>query len=1174
MTRRTIYGLALFLTTIILFGSISALADTKGSISGIVTDSSGAALPNVGVTATEAATNVQSTTVSDSKGLYSLPTLNVGTYTIRVSAAGFSDFEETGIKVDTNSSIRIDVKLKVGSVTNLVTVESESLRIETQSSQMGQVIESDKIEAVPLNGRSFIDLLALQPGVSPYSVTAFNTGTGIGGRTVSGSLSNGSQSVNGGRSGSNAYLINGAYAEEGAHQAAAMVPNLDSIAEFRIITNNYNAEYGNYSGGQINVVTKAGTNKIHGDIFEFLRNTDLDAKNYYAAHVSPYKQNQFGGTIGAPIRRDKIFGFADYQGTRQSIAAVKTYAVASEAEHNGDFSQLESSLTKTVGGSGGAQTAWAQVLSQRLGYTVTQGEPYYVEGCTTITQCVFPNGIIPTKAVDPVSKNLIGYVPLPTDTTKGLFSTTAYSTTLADDKGSARVDMNTRFGSLFAYYFRDHFNGVTPFFRHTNVPGFSSGTTGFTQMANLGLTTTINPSTVNDLRLVYLRVSGTLGLPIGGTGSGEIAKLGFTTPWGDAGGLSPVVPSYEGVPVVALKSNSANLGTTNSTIREANNTVQFLDNFIKTIGLHSFQVGVDYHYDQINERNTSCPNGCFTFNGTETGVDFADLMIGAPSAFSQAGQTQLNSRSNYFGAYVQDSWRVRPTLTLNLGVRWDISQPWYDTKNMLSTFVPGEQSQVFPNAPTGMVFPGDKGIAKTIAPTKYDNIAPRIGFAYAPASGKMSIRGGYGIFYSSIQQVSGMNTAGGPPFNVYYGSPVKPNLDSPFTDRFTGASEGVRFPVPLPPSNVSVAHPDPVDFTQFEQISGSFGIYPTNGLPMLQNYELSVQHAFGAATVFTLSYVGTSGRHQMTSVEANPGDQALCLFLSDPNNLDPNSPVCGPNGEDQEYIKKDGTLVEGTRSIFNTLALGSNPWMKASAVSSYNSLQTSLEHRDRFENFLIAYTWSKSMDNSSDVFDSTNPYNPRQSHALSFHDVPHNFVASYSVQLPFNKLVGGAFAKPITAGWTVSGVTSFISGEVIALSEGDDDNALSGAYNAGFDTPSYAHNGSSLFQRGVTSKDPRNRLLPYFNPNFFAPEPIGQVGNAMRRYFHGPGVNNTNLTLAKNTQITSSTQVQFRAEAFNVFNHAQFDGADGEIGDAGDTFGYNLAARDPRIMQLALKFIF
>jgi len=1166
-----------------LFVAATAWADIKGAISGIVTDPGGAVVAGVSVTATNVATGVQNTTTTDGKGLYSFPALAVGTYTITIKHTGYSNFEETGIVIDANSLVRIDVKLQLATVTATVTVNSNALQVETENTEMGEVIEAEKITSVPLNGRSFIDLLALQPGVSPYTVTAFNTGTGIGGKTISGSLSDGNQSMNGGRSGSNAYLVNGAYAEEGAHEAAAVVPNLDSIAEFRIITNNYNAEYGNYSGGQVNIVTKGGTNQFHGSAFEFLRNTDLDAVNYYQSKVGPYKQNQFGGTLGGPIRKNKIFGFVDYQGTRQTISVTQNYNVASSAEHTGDFSLLKSSLTGVVGGSGSGQESWAQALSTRLGYTVTQGEPYYTAGCTSTTQCVFPGAQISTTgsnaAIDPVSKNLIGYVPLPTSGNN--FTTAAYANTLNDEKGAARVDANTRLGSVFAYYFRDHFNGVTPFYRHTNVPGFSSGSTGFSQMVNAGLTTTINNSTVNDIRLVYLRVSGTLGQPIGGVAPGEIATLGFTTPWGTSGGLSPIVPSYEGVPVVALK--KANFGTTNSTIRQANNTVQFLDNFMKVVGTHSFQLGIDYHYDQINERNTSCPNGCYGFNGSETGIDFADLLIGAPSSFSQAGATQLNSRSTYFGAYAQDGWRVRPTLTLNLGVRWDVSQPWYDAQNMLSTFVPGEQSRVFPNAPTGMVFPGDFGIPKTISPTRFDDFAPRIGIAYAPPSGKFSVRAGFGIFYSAIQQVSGMNTAGGPPFNVYYNSPVKPTLDSPYIDRYSGSFEGIKFPVPLPPSNVSASHPDMVNFSQFEPITGSYGIYPGNGLPVLQNYELSVQRSFGSATVATVSYVGTSGRHQMTTIEANPGNQALCIYLSDPANVAPGTATCGPTLEDQQYIESNGTVVNGTRTVFGSLALGDNALMKSAAGSSYNSLQASLKHRDKYEDFLIGYTWSKSMDNGSDVFDSSNPYNPSLSRALSWADVPQRLVASYTVQLPFNKLIGGnGIVNRVTAGWSVSGITSFTSGEIIGLTENYDDNALTGAYSALVDTPSYANNGSKLFQGGVTSNNPRNgQSLPYFNYNFFTTEPIGQIGNAMRRYFHGPGMNNTDLTLEKSTKIVGTTQLQFRAEAFNVFNHTQFDGADGEIGDMCDPsslgpgcFGYNSSVHPARVMQLALKLLF
>jgi Carboxypeptidase regulatory-like domain len=1173
MNRRIKLILTFCLTAIVLSVTMTARADIKGAVSGIVTDPKAAVIPGASVTATNIETRVQSRTVTDGKGFYSLPALPLGTYTISIKTVGFSEYEQTGVVIDANSSIRLDVALQLATVTNMVTVKSNALQIETQSTQMGEVIEAEKIEAVPLNGRSFIDLLALQPGVSPYTITAFNTGTGIGGKTISGALSDGNQSVNGGRSGSNAYLINGGYAEEGAHQAAAMVPNLDSIAEFRIITNNYNAEYGNYSGGQVNIVTKSGANRFHGSAFEFLRNNDFDAKNYYAATVSPYKQNQFGGTLGAPIIRGRVFGFLDYQGTRQTIASVQNYAVASAAEHAGDFSLLGSSLSKVVGGSGTGQTKWAQVLSSRLGYTVTQGEHYYTPGCTTTAQCVFPNAKIPTTGFDPVGKNLTPYVPLPTNTATNFFGTTAYSQTLSDDKGSARVDVNTRLGSLFAYYFRDHFNGVNPFFRHTNVPGFSSSNTGFTQMANVGLTTTINSSVVNDLRLVYLRVSGTLGQPTGGTAPGELAKLGFNTSWNSTGGIGPVVPSYEGVPGVALK--KANFGATISTIRQANNTVQVIDNVMKTLGTHLIQFGFNYHYDQINERNTSCPNGCFSFNGSETGIDFADLLIGAPSSFSQAGLTQLNSRSTYFGAYGQDSWRVSPTLTFNYGIRWDISQPWYDTKNMLSTFVPGEQSRVFPNAPTGMVFPGDFGIPKTIAPTRFDDFAPRIGIAYAPASGKFSVRAGYGIFYSAIQQVTGMNTAGGPPFNVYYGSPVQPSLTSPYIDRYSGSFEGLKFPVPLPPSNVSTSNPDTIDFTQFEQISGSFGIYPGNVLPVTQNYELSVQRSIGAATVASVSYVGTTGRHQMTSIEANPGNQALCVYLSNPANVSSSSATCSQSGEDQQYIERDGTVINGTRTAFGTLALGSNPWMKSAAGSSYNSLQASLKHRDKYDDFLLGYTWSKSMDNSSDAFDSSNPYNPSQSRALSYHDVPHHFVASYTVQLPFNKLMGGnGFVDRVATGWAVSGVTSLTSGEVIGLSESYDDNSLSGAYNAAVDAPSYANNGSKLFQSGVSSKNPRTGS-PYFNPNFYVTEPYGQIGNAMRRSFHGPGVINTDLALQKYTHITETTQLQFRAEAFNAFNHTQFDGADGEIGDTGvGGFGYTTSARAPRIMQLALKFLF
>src|SRR5271156_5804151 len=391
---------------VVLLGTLAAWAAITGSISGVVTDPSGAVVPGVTVVATSISTNVQSSATTDGKGFYNLPTLNVDTYNLSTSQPGFRDYQQTGIKIDANSALRVDITMQLGTVTNTVSVKSDALQVETQSTQNGVLIDGTKITSVPLNGRSYIDLLKLQPGVSPYSHSGNSSTSGIGATQVSGDLDNGQQSVNGGRSGSNAFIVNGANAEEGVHNGAAIIPNLDSIAQFRIITNNFNAEYGNYSGGQVNVVTKSGTNGFHGDAFDFLRNTDLDARNYYSPTRGVYIQNQFGGTIGGPIKKNKIFWFADYQGTRQILGQTQSYPVPSNSDRTGDLSDQAGALTGTVVGAG-----WANTLSQTLGYPVAQGENYYTPGCTDPGTCVFPNSVIPQSAWSPVATNTLKYVP-------------------------------------------------------------------------------------------------------------------------------------------------------------------------------------------------------------------------------------------------------------------------------------------------------------------------------------------------------------------------------------------------------------------------------------------------------------------------------------------------------------------------------------------------------------------------------------------------------------------------------------------------------------------------------------------------------------------------------------------------------------------------------------------
>lgn len=1173
-------SLSALIAVFFVLGSIAAWASITGSISGVVTDPNGAVVPGVTVVATDVATNVRHTTVTDAKGFYAFPALNVGTYNVTISQPGYRDYLESSVIINANSAIRIDVKMEIGQVSNTVKVRSDVLQVETQSTQMGDVIQGEKITSVPLNGRSYIDLLALQPGVSPYSDVATSGGSGVSGVDGGGTGSMGLQSVNGGQPEGNGYMVNGADAEEGVHNAAAFVPNLDSIAQFRIITNNFNAEYGNFSGGQINVVTKAGTNQYHGDAFDFLRNTDLDAKNYFAPDRGVFIQNQFGGTIGGPIKRDRLFFFGDYQGTKTIVGSTQFFPVPSLADRTGNLLDQVASLENSDpanGGLGVQGAYWAGVLSQELGYPVTNGEPYYSAGCTDTATCVFPNAVIPANAISPVAQNMLKYIPAPNVPGQNAYQTSAFNQTLTDNKGGIRVDTNTRFGALFGYYFADKYNQVNPYFA-VNIPGFDADSNGLTQMANFGLTTTINNSTVNDVRFVYLRDVNLQGVPSGGLGV-TLSSLGFNTPWGPTGGIDSTDPSLEGVPNVGF--NNYSFGVPPDTLRQFNNTVQIIDNVTKILGTHTIQFGGDFHYDQINERNTYGQNGQFGFGGQETGFDFADYLIGAPNYFIQASYQVLDSRSKYYGFYGQDSWRVTPTTTLNYGLRWEVATPWYDTQNKLETLIQGEQSLSFPGAPTGLVVPLDPGVPRTLAPVRYTNFAPRIGIAFAPdvtdgwlgkligGSGKTSIRAGYGIFYTSIVDATGFVEVGDAPYGLFYASPGPPLLASPYVTRQTGQVQPNAFPFVFPPTNVSPKNPDTTfPWAQVEPISGSDYFAPKNVLPYTQQFELSLERQLGTNTVASVSYVGAVGRHNLTFIEANPGDPALCLYLSNPANVAPNTQTCGPFGEQNQYIESNGTVINSTRTRFGS-SFGADSFMSSVASSSYNSLQISVQHTEKYANFLVGYTWSKSMDNGSGVFDPTNVFNPAQSRALSTFDVPQNLVISYTVQLPFNNFIGkGDVAQRFTGGWALSGITSFVSGEPVQLGE-NDDFSLIGA-NTSFDVPNYANNGSPLY----INRNPR-KGLPYFNPNYFASENLGQVGNAMRRFFVGPGVNNWDMALLKDTEIKGSMKLQFRAEAFNLFNHAQFNNPSGNFNNSGvNGFGYVTSARDPRIMQVALKLLF
>jgi hypothetical protein len=1180
MRNRRRASLSLYLFLFLAIGI--TWASIAGSISGLVTDSSGAVIAGAKVIATDTQTGVQTTVTTDAKGFYSLPALPVGTYDLQVSQIGFKTYTETGLVINANSALRVDATLSVGTINEKIEVRTDAVHVEAESTQMGEVITGKTMTAVPLNGRAYTDLLALQPGVSPYNATDTGTG-GIGDRPVDGGLNSGNQSVNGQREAANGFMVNGSNVEEGKNNGTAIIPNLDSIAEFRIITNNFDAEYGNYSGGQINVVTKSGTNSFHGSGFEFLRNTALDAKNYYSLPTDKtpvFRQNQFGGTFGGPIRKDKTFFFVDYQGTRRTQAPTVNTQMPSVANFGGNFQDSAGSLTGVLNG-----PAFASLLSSRLGYTVTDQEPYYTPGCTS-ANCVFPNAVIPQNAWSPVAVNVLklGLIPQP-NAPNNFFESSQYAQTLNNNKGGIRVDQNTRFGNLFAYYFLDNYTLDDPAPNSgvgNAVPAstfaYSANTTGRAQLINLGDTKNIGSSAVNEFRFSYVRNVLKLATPQGGVGSNyTLANLGFVTPWNaTTGGISPIQPSLEGVPTFVF--NNFLVGVPEVTTRQYNNSFQWLDNFSKVIGRHSLKFGGQFHYDQINERNFAAENGQYQFTGNETGIDFADFLIGAPDSLTQASQQILDSRSKYYGLFVQDSWRATPNLVLNYGLRWEASMPWYDTQNKIETIIPGQQSVKFPGAPQGYVVAGDPGVPRTLAPTQWHNFSPRLGFAYSPDA-KTSIRAGFGMYYTSVEDLSQFLEVGDPPYGLYYGSANPPLLEAPYLTRATGASVGQRFPFPYPPTNISPSNPDTTfPWAQVEPLSYDFSFDHQNKLPYSEDYELSIQRQFGANTVLTASYVGNEGHRLVTSIEANPANQAACLFLNNPANLAPNSAgPCGPFGETPPFtvtvvggqsigtstpwVTASGQVIPAVRPLgplFDT-----NPFVSTVANSHYNSFQASLSHSSGSLSFLAGYTYSKCMDNASGLQDSTNPFNPALSISLCNFDVMHNFVFSYNWLMPFDKYVTAGWAKKVVGGWSLSGVTNFATGLPITMSE-NDDNSLIGANAIPVDVPNFA--GGHVLQ----TTNPRKGGT-YFNTSLFSNEQLGQFGNSSRRFFHGPGLNNWNMALLKTTPITESKELQLRFEAFNLFNHAQFQNPTGEINS---TFGVVTSARDPRILQVAAKFLF
>jgi len=1147
----------------ILILAVTAFGGVTGSISGMVTDKTGAVVSKATVVALNVETGIKSSTETNAEGFYSFPALPVGHYNIEVQAKGFSEFKETSLVLDVNTALRIDTTLQVGTAGEKIEVSAAVAQVNTESTQMGELIGGKEMTSLPLNGRDWTELMAVQPGVIPFSTSTL--------QFMSAGTSEGTLSISGGRTAGNGFMVNGGNVEEGMNNGASIIPNLDAIDEFRILTNNFDAEYGHYNGGMVNVITKNGTNELHGSAFWFLRNTGLNARNYYSIKRNDFRQNQFGGALGGPIVHDKLFFFADYQGTRQTLGSSGFTPVPSVADRGGNLSDVSSNLTGKVIG-----PAFANTLSQELGYPVSVGELFYSTGCTTSTSCVFPNAVIPKSAWSAPATDMLQFIPQPNVAASSNFPTGAYTNsgsstdlTFRDDKGAYRVDGNTRWGMLSGYYFMDDYFNLKP-------DGFTVGAIGSianrgrSQLITFGDTKSLSNSSLNEFRLSYMRNTGVVRVPVGP--QLNPGSYGFTVGCDTLGVCSQ--SQFKILPQIGFNNFTVGAGGGNSLYE---NTYQVLDNYSKVVGTHSLKVGGIYALSQINKIELPNPANFGFYGVAETGLDFADFLLGAPSHFSQAAIMPMYMRDRYYGVFAQDSWRVRRNLTLNYGLRWDVSTPWWEKYNRFNGIVPDAQSATFPGAPTGWVFPGDPGIPRTVSPTRYGNVAPRVGLAYSPdpkggvwqrltgGAGKTSIRASWGMFYTSVEDNENAGESGAAPFGYYWSSPTPPEFATPYVDLYTGTSEGQRFPAPFPPYS-SPSHPDSsLNWAQYEPISGSGAWYTGNVVPYSENYMLSIQRSLGKATVLSMSYVGSQGHHLIVIKEANPATPSLCLSVSQPSEVAPGSNVCGPFSETGTFTTAAGQVIEVRQQLGPNggTNFDSDPWTITIGNSNYNALEVSLRHTVGRLSILGAYTYSKSMDDSSAVTEQVNPFNPSLSRGLSLFDMTHNFVVSYSYELPFDKAFG---RNRLTRGWILSGITRFATGFPVTILEGDDRSLIGATADwAVQDEPNYVP-GKLLLQT-----NPR-KPGTYFNTSLFSPEILGQFGNSMRRFFHGPGTNNWDMALYKDVHLTESKTLEFRGEFFNTFNHAQFNGPDGNFIDS--TFGVVSSAASPRIGQVAVKFMF
>jgi len=909
----------LLLVLTLLAATLSAQT-TTGRIDGRVADESGATIPKVKVSLANEDTGVSRETVTNDTGDYSFLEVPVGTYTLTFDLAGFQRNVRKGVPLQLNQVLTLNTILKVGSASEVIDVSSEAPLVDTTSTQLGAVVGEGAVSNLPLNARDTYQLLQLQPGVQ-----------GIGGTDlVVGSNQAGAVSVNGGRGRANNFSVNGGDGNDLFVNGPAIQPSPDSIQEFRVLTNTFDAEYGRNSGAVINVVTKSGTNQVHGNVYEFLRNKALNAKAYLDPFKADNKQNVFGGTFGGPIKKDRTFFFGSYEGRRdiQGVSSDPVF-VPTVAQRGGDFS--DTPFTGTLN-----SPIMAAVLQERcgglLGTAPTVGANW---------SDIFPNSVIPTQCMDPVAVNLMNrFVPLPNQ--GGSLWQDVPVGRSRDDQFTAKVDhkINDKQSLNIYYYFIDS-NDQQPFTRFEALtpnllPGFGNQSLVRNQQWNVAHTWTLGPSAVNQFRFTYFReAQGTYLHPqhtnlVTDSCDSSLSSLCFTgttdtpdliTPDPKLGITPNLGANHEGVPFIQLFGGFTIGNDYEGELPQIGNTFQWSDNFTKVAGKHTIKFGGDIRRMRFDQMLFFDPNGYFSFSGGSStlGADslFPDYLMGLPSSYLQGSAQQEHVRTSAIYLFAQDSWKVKPNLTLNYGLRWELNTPLTDIGRRVQTFRPGQVDTVFPCAltpdnpltsvygstdcsptgpagavfPAGLVIPGDTGVPGGLTQTYYKSIAPRIGVAWSPnwnnkltgGPGKTSIRAGYGIFYNPVEQLVLEQFQGEPPFGG--SSLITEGLFStPFVLQSCDPSGG-----PCSTANGAAPNPfngvldptrgSPLDWSVFRPILLFGELQPKIRSQYSEQYNLTIQRELTNSMVMTVSYVGSQGHRLLATHDLNFGNPQTCLDL-------------------------------------------------------------------------------------------------------------------------------------------------------------------------------------------------------------------------------------------------------------------------------------------------------